>query len=98
MLCLESFHVFKYLDNMNSIAFTLFFIYTYLSYGQFHKTLPKSSLQVHWISVRFYEMSDMTPSFGTGIETEDKMLCKKNVLKGQCRYFNQGFNLRPGPS
>ena len=22
----------------------------------FHKTLPKSSLKVHWISVRFYEM------------------------------------------
>ena len=23
--------------------------------SQFHKTLPKSSLQMHWISVRFYE-------------------------------------------
>ena len=29
-----------------------------LIYSQFHKTLPKSSLQMHWISVRFYEMGD----------------------------------------
>ena len=28
-------------------------------YSQFHKTLPISSLQMHWISVRFYEMGDM---------------------------------------
>ena len=28
-------------------------------YSPFHKTLPKSSLQVHWISVRFDEMSDI---------------------------------------
>ena len=34
------------------IYFQLFF------YSQFHKTLPKSSLQMHWISVRFYEMGD----------------------------------------
>ena len=27
-------------------------------YSPFHKTLPKSSLQIHWISVRFYEMGD----------------------------------------
>ena len=32
----------------------LFFIYS-----QFHKTLPKSILQMQWISVRFYEMGDM---------------------------------------
>ena len=25
-------------------------------YSLFHKTLPKSSLKMHWISVRFYEM------------------------------------------
>ena len=25
-------------------------------YSQFHKTLPITSLQIHWISVRFYEM------------------------------------------
>ena len=24
----------------------------------FHKTLPKSSLQIYWISVRFYEMGN----------------------------------------
>ena len=27
-------------------------------YSRFHKTLPRSSLQIHWISVRFYEMGD----------------------------------------
>ena len=27
-------------------------------YRPFHKTLPKSSVQMHWISVRFYEMDD----------------------------------------
>ena len=30
-----------------------------LMYSQFHKTLPKSSLQMHRISVRFYEMGDI---------------------------------------
>ena len=29
-----------------------------LNYSQFHKTLPTSRLQMHWISVRFYEMGD----------------------------------------
>ena len=29
-------------------------------YCQFHKTLPKSSLQMHCISARFYEMVDIT--------------------------------------
>ena len=29
-----------------------------LRYSLFHKTLPRSSLQVHWFSVRFYEMGD----------------------------------------
>ena len=28
-------------------------------YSMFHKTLPKSSLQMHWILVRFYEMSNI---------------------------------------
>ena len=28
-------------------------------YSPFHKTLPKTSLEMHWISVRFYEMGDM---------------------------------------
>ena len=36
------------------IYFQLFF------YSQFNKTLPKSSLQMHWISERFYEMGDIT--------------------------------------
>ena len=30
----------------------------WLIYRPFQKTLPKSSLQMHWISVRFYEMGD----------------------------------------
>ena len=29
------------------------------TYSQFHKTLPRSSLQMHWISERFYEMGDI---------------------------------------
>ena len=29
-----------------------------LNYSQFHKTLPNSSLQMHWTSVRFYKMGD----------------------------------------
>ena len=32
-----------------------------LSYSPFHKTLPKSGLQVHWTSVRFYEMGVIWP-------------------------------------
>ena len=28
-------------------------------YSLFHKTLPRSILQMHWISVRFCEMGDM---------------------------------------
>ena len=31
-------------------------------YSLFHKTLPESSLQMHWISVRFYEIGG-TPHF-----------------------------------
>ena len=30
----------------------------HVSYSQFHKTLPKSNLQMHGISIRFYEMGD----------------------------------------
>ena len=32
--------------------------YGHGKYSPFHKTLPKSSLKMHWISVRFYEMGD----------------------------------------
>ena len=31
-----------------------------LSYSPFHKTSPKSSLKMHWISARFYEMGDIS--------------------------------------
>ena len=30
-----------------------------VKYRQFHKTLQRSSYQMHWISVRFYEMGDI---------------------------------------
>ena len=33
------------------------------NYSQFHKTLPKSSLQKHWIWGRFYEMGDSEKYF-----------------------------------
>ena len=41
--------------------FLLFFLLSppRVKYIQYHKTLPKSSLQLHWISVRFYEMGDI---------------------------------------
>ena len=39
-------------------------IYKYLvTYSLFYKALPKSSLQMHWISVRFYEMGIVESSF-----------------------------------
>ena len=33
-------------------------IYLYFRYSQFHETLPRSCLQMHWSSIRFYEMVD----------------------------------------
>ena len=33
-----------------------------LSYSPFCETLPKPSLQIHWISVRFYEMGNICPT------------------------------------
>ena len=30
-----------------------------ISISPFHKTLPRSSLPTHWISVMFYEMGDI---------------------------------------
>ena len=32
------------------------------TYSQFHKTLPKSSYQMYWISVRFYDIGDVHSS------------------------------------
>ena len=34
----------------------IFHIFTFITYSPFYKNLPKSSLQMHWISVRFYEL------------------------------------------
>ena len=36
-----------------------------LNYSSFHKTLPRSSLQMNWFSVRFYEMGESTEGAGT---------------------------------
>ena len=33
-------------------------IFSNIQYSPFNKTLPICSLQMHWISVRFYEMGD----------------------------------------
>ena len=33
-------------------------------YSPFHKTLPKSSLQIHWISITFYDMGDIWSLIG----------------------------------
>ena len=33
--------------------------YTYITYRPFHKTLPRASAFVYWISVRFYESDCM---------------------------------------
>ena len=36
-------------------VYVLYFVFVCQWYRPFHKTLPRSSLQMHWISVRFYE-------------------------------------------
>ena len=35
------------------------YLYKILKYSLFHKTLSRSSIQINWISVRFYEMGDI---------------------------------------
>ena len=40
-------------------------------YSLFHKTLPKSSLLMHWISVRFYEMGDTLFQTTAGYNSAD---------------------------
>ena len=41
------------------------------TYSPFHKTLTKSSLQIHWISVRFNEMNERN-SFNTTLKNNTK--------------------------
>ena len=41
-------------------VFDLDFFLNFFKYSPFHKTLPKSSLKMHWISVRFYEIGDIS--------------------------------------
>ena len=48
-----------------------------IRYSPFHKTLPKSSLQMHWISVRFYETGVMSTTFWL---TWDKPECCGFIL------------------
>ena len=74
---------------------------TKLPYSQFHKTLPKSSLQLHWISVRLYEMGDSLASardlvrfFFSYLEGDSHQVCtvEKLMLFGlQCPYRLQVY-------
>ena len=48
---------FSFLHDFTYIYVFHFFMFTY---RPFHKTLPKSSLRIHLISVRFYEMGDIS--------------------------------------
>ena len=48
--------------------------YRRLSYSPFHKTLSRSSLQMHLISVSFYEMGD------TKNVIQDKMTGRVDIL------------------
>ena len=41
-----------------SIFQSLFIVIPLFTYSPFHKTLPKSSQQMYWISVRFSELGD----------------------------------------
>ena len=49
-------------------------------YSQFLNTLPRSSLQIHWISVRFYEMGDILMLFNRQIRWVSAL-----YSKGDCR-------------
>ena len=42
----------------------------HLVYSPFHQTLPRSSYRMHWISVRFYGMVDMSTFFHYFINRE----------------------------
>ena len=54
----------------------------YLKYSQFHKTLPRSSLQIHWISERFYEMGDIITL----------KLVREHVKKEKNNFFQMGYD------
>jgi len=51
-------------------------------YSPFHKTLPRSSLQIHWISERFYEMGDIITL----------KLVREHVKKEKNNFFQMGYD------
>ena len=53
----------------------------FLIYSPFHKTLPSSSFQMHWISVRFYEMGDSSIILKNYVREEDKIMYMLFFLK-----------------
>ena len=68
------------LDRRNQTKqFAIYLITTYegiFSYSLFHKTLPKPGLQMHWISVRFYELGDRIPCTHNILQFLPKVLKK----------------------
>ena len=64
----------------NTISFNKPILDPQGTYILFHKTLPRSIIQMHWISVRFYEMGDI--SFFQAAPTPAPQPCQKcNNLK-----------------
>ena len=57
-------------------------------YNPFHKILPKSSLQMHWISVRFYEMGNM---YGNEIKYTYQLFFSFVWIKGGPIFFPLNF-------
>ena len=59
-------------------------IFTYIR--PFHKTLSKSSLQMHWVSVRFYETDGIIKLQNYGLDSRHSSpytrltMCKKNAF------------------
>ena len=51
----------------------------HIRYSPFHKTLPIISLQIHWISVRFYEIGDRKKC-NNNIKKNDKILKSVTLL------------------
>ena len=54
--CIDNMHLPKTVGSLLFNNLRTSFLLHCVTYSQFHKTLPKSNLQIHWFSVRFYEM------------------------------------------
>ena len=67
----------------------------YLIYLQFQNTLPKYSLQMHWISVRFYEIDD-TSLFDEVLSEKRRKLRKNAFFVIIC--FPLSFFILPPPA